>query len=87
MTVSMAVITVLHFAEIVTLTMIVRIDLAMRFLMTWLREQNCWPWRRGSVRIRTHIITCQLLTIQSRNSGTIIDIEDYINEKGDRVLK
>ena len=34
-----------------------------------------------------HHLPALLETIQSRNPGTIIDIEDYINEKGDLVLK
>jgi len=43
--------------------------------------------RFGTYKDSNHHHPALLETIQSRNPGTIIDIEDYINEKGDRVLK
>jgi hypothetical protein len=43
--------------------------------------------RFGTYKDSYHHLPALLETIQSRNPSTIIDIEDYINEKGQRVLK
>jgi hypothetical protein len=43
--------------------------------------------RFGTYKDSYHHLPTLLASIQARNPGTIIDIDDYINEKGDRVLK
>ena len=43
--------------------------------------------RFGTYKDSNHHLPALMETIQSRNPSTIIDIDDYINEKGDLVLK
>ena len=55
--------------------------------MAWRDKQLALEKRFSTCKDSYHHLPALLETIQSRNPGTIIDIEDYINEKGDSVLK
>jgi hypothetical protein len=59
----------------------------MSYDMAWRAKQLALEKRFGNYKDSYHQLPTLLATIQTRNPGTIIDIDDYINEKGDRVLK
>ena len=55
--------------------------------MAWRAKQLALEKRFGTYKDSYYHLPAHLETIQSRNPGAIIDIEDYVNENGDRVLK
>jgi len=55
--------------------------------MAWRAKQKALEWRFGSYKDSYHHLPHLLALLQSRNPGTIIDIDDYQNGNGDRVLR
>ena len=55
--------------------------------MAWRTKQLALEKRFGNYKDSYHHLPTLLATIQARNPRTIIDIDDYINEKGGCVLK
>jgi len=55
--------------------------------MAWRAKQKVLEWRFGSYKDSYHHLPHLLVLLQSRNPRTIIDIDDYQNANGDRVLR
>ncbi|RLN13643.1 hypothetical protein C2845_PM09G12860 [Panicum miliaceum] len=55
--------------------------------MAWRAKQKALEWRFGTYKDSYHHLPCLLELLQSRNLGTIIDIGDYQDENGDRILQ
>jgi len=55
--------------------------------MAWRAKLLALEKRFGNYKDSYHHLPTLIATIQARNPGTVIDIDDYINEKRDRVLK
>ena len=55
--------------------------------MAWRAKQKALEWRFGSYKDSYHHLPHLLVLLQSRNPRTIIDIDDYQNANGDRVLR
>jgi len=59
----------------------------MSYDMAWRAKQLALEKRFGNYKDSYHHLPTLIATIQARNPGTVIDIDDYINEKGGCVLK
>jgi len=55
--------------------------------MAWRAKQKALEWRFGSYKDSYHHLPHLLELLQSRNPGTIIDIDDYQDGNADRVLR
>ena len=59
----------------------------MSYDMAWRAKQLALEKRFGNYKDSYHHLPTLLATIQVRDPRTVIHIDDYINEKGDRVLR
>ena len=63
-----------------------RFSYEISYDMAWRAKQKALEWRFGSYKDSYHHLPHLLALLQSRNPGTIIDIDDYQDANGDRVL-
>ena len=64
-----------------------RLSYEISYDMAWRAKQKALEWRFGTYKDSYHHLPHLLALLQSRNPGTIIDIDDYQDANGDRVLR